>query len=45
MATADGAGFRGRSGTQRSVRILRQLILVDGTFLAGSLTHAWWSGD
>jgi hypothetical protein len=43
MATAEGV--RGRSGTERALRVLQLMIWVYGGFLLGFLTHAWWSGD
>lgn len=45
MPSAPGGGCPVPRGTQRWVRILQQLIVVSGSFLAGVLTHAWWSGD
>lgn len=44
-ASAEVGGQHDQSGTQRLVRSLQQLILVSSSFLAGVLTHAWWSGD
>lgn len=46
--SADSAradGVRGRSGTQRALRVLQPMIWIYGGFLAGILTHAWWSDD
>ena len=45
MATAEAEGVRGRSGTQRALRVLQLRIWVYGGFLLGFLTHAWSSGD
>ncbi len=44
-ASAKVGGRHERSGTQRLVRILQQLIVVYASFLAGVVTHAWWSDD
>lgn len=44
-ASTEVGGRHDRPGTRRLVRILQELIVVYGSFLAGVLAHAWWSGD
>lgn len=44
-ASAEADGVARRSGSQRALGVLQQMIGIYGGFLVGLLTHAWWSGD